>query len=165
MLVLVWPASWVLYIPIALVEAAVARRHLGLSWRRALKVATAANLVSTLVGIPLTWGVGVLAESFIGPVLPFPIHPSSTTSQVIESIVMAPWLGSNVESWMVTLAALSLCVPFFFVSVWAEYLVANWLLHDIEEAGVKGWAWRANGASYGAIAVLLAGLLGWALSS
>jgi hypothetical protein len=37
------------------------------------------------------------------------------------------------------------------------------MLHEIEETGVKGWAWRANAATYGGIVVLLLGLLAWTL--
>lgn len=38
-----------------------------------------------------------------------------------------------------------------------ESLVANWVLEEIEETGVLGWAWRANAVTYGAIALFLVG--------
>lgn len=166
MLALVWPASWALLIPIVVIEGAIARSYLGVSWRRSLGVSGAANFVSTLLGIPMTWGLGVVAESLVAAAF---VHlgrdRSAHPSELATAILMAPWLGSNGTTWMVVVASIVLCIPFFFASVWIEFLVANAVLREIETAGVKGWAWRANAASYGGIVVLLLGLLAWTLSS
>jgi hypothetical protein len=56
MLALVWPASWMLFIPIVAIEAWIARKVVGLTVKRCILASTAANAVSTLVGIPLVWG-------------------------------------------------------------------------------------------------------------
>src|SRR5437899_357804 len=62
MLLVIWPASWVLLLLIIPLEAAVGVRAPGGSFRHRLKMAAAANLVSTVVGIPLTWGVLVALQ-------------------------------------------------------------------------------------------------------
>src|SRR5260370_1208577 len=62
MLVFVWPASWILLVPIVLVEAVIARRILALPPARCLKISFVANLVSTMVGIPLAWLAALLLE-------------------------------------------------------------------------------------------------------
>jgi hypothetical protein len=52
-IVVVWPLAWLAIIPVILVEAAVARRIFGWNRRRALHMAGVANLVSTLIGVPI----------------------------------------------------------------------------------------------------------------
>jgi len=51
----IWPGLWFLLVPVVALEAAVAKRVLRLSWKAAFRVSGEANLVSTLVGIPLMW--------------------------------------------------------------------------------------------------------------
>src|SRR5690348_11213260 len=63
MLVLVWPASVFVLGPIIAVEAWYGQK-LGFSREVAWKVATKANIVSTLGGIPLAW-LGMLALQFL----------------------------------------------------------------------------------------------------
>ena len=55
MLLLAWPASWAAFLPIVLVEGAIARQLLHLSFGAGIRLALVANAWSTLVGIPLTW--------------------------------------------------------------------------------------------------------------
>jgi hypothetical protein len=55
LLYLVWPAAWVLLLPIILLEARAAVRVLRLPFRAGLKVAAGANLVSTALGVPVCW--------------------------------------------------------------------------------------------------------------
>jgi hypothetical protein len=49
----IWPAAWVLLIPVILIEAAVAVPTLGLRYGAGLRMSGAANLISTLFGVPL----------------------------------------------------------------------------------------------------------------
>ena len=49
MLALIWPASWILFIPIVAIEAWIAREVVGLTVKRCILASTAANAVSTLV--------------------------------------------------------------------------------------------------------------------
>ena len=60
MLVVLWPGSWLVLLPVIVVEALVARRLLHLEFRESLKLSAVANLWSTLVGIPMTWCVLLL---------------------------------------------------------------------------------------------------------
>jgi hypothetical protein len=50
---IVWPVAWFALIPVILVEAAVACQVLGWGFGRSLRMASAANLISTLVGVPI----------------------------------------------------------------------------------------------------------------
>src|SRR2546422_1959464 len=53
---LVWPVAWLLLLVIIPIEASVAQRVLGTDPARSIELAVRANLVSTALGIPLTWG-------------------------------------------------------------------------------------------------------------
>lgn len=168
MLALVWPASWALLIPIILVEALVARRILGLGWKEAARRAGIANLASTLVGIPLTWGVLVVIEMLFQTIA----DSATTVSRLLNTIpgkiatvfLTAPWLVPYEDEldWMVPAAALLLIVPFLFVSVWVERRYFD-RKKELPSELVKTWSWRANLLSYGMLAVCLAVLLGWVL--
>jgi len=127
-------ASLVVIIPL---EAFVATRRLGTSWGKSLKVSAVANLVSTVVGVPLTWLVLAPERSAFsmrraclfpkaGPQLQ--LSPlAGVAVGTLSMILMAPWLIPFEASlyWMIPTAALILCVPFFFASVWIEYLIAR----------------------------------------
>lgn len=52
MLVVAWPTAWILFVPVVLVEALVARKMLSLSARDALKLSLVANTWSTLSAFP-----------------------------------------------------------------------------------------------------------------
>ena len=162
MLAFVWPASWALLLPVILVEAAVGQRILDVSFVRALKISTLANLTSTLLGVPLTWVAGVAAE------MGFMWMISGTNAKWVSALehlqwpfllVTAPWLGPEPTPWMLVVASMLLCVPFFFVSVWSEALVARPLLRERSAEQIRRWAWHANLITYGGIVALLLGLL------
>jgi hypothetical protein len=57
-------------------------------------------------------------------------------------------------------AAIVLCVPFYFVSVWPEILVAHRFLPEFERVQVKGWSRVANAVSY---RLIVFGLFGYML--
>lgn len=57
MLAIAWPGMFLALIPVVLIEAWVLKPRLCLSMRRALKLASVANLASTVVGVPIAWRV------------------------------------------------------------------------------------------------------------
>jgi len=159
MLVLLWPAAWALLVPVVLLEAEVARRRLALPYRDGLRVAGVANAVSTFVGIPVTWGVLVVVELVAtgGRALGL----GTLAGRIAAVTVQSPWLipyEADLD-WMIPVAALVLCVPFFFMSVFVEAFIARRLLASHAPAHVRSWSWRANLASYGAIVALGAAAL------
>jgi hypothetical protein len=164
MLVLVWPGAWLALLPVVLVEALVARRLLRLRFGRSLRVALVANLVSTGVGIPVTWLGLVLVEmlgalGIAGTTVFATDFESDRWFQLAFFPFMAAWLPDSAP-WMVVAAAIVLCVPFYFVSVWLEFLVARRFLPEFERVQVKRWSRIANAVSYGLIVL---GLLGYML--
>ena len=55
MLALLWPLSWIAFIPVVIIEAWIAKRILDLTWKQSFIKTGIANAYSTIVGIPLTW--------------------------------------------------------------------------------------------------------------
>src|SRR5262249_2389569 len=73
----------------------------------------------------------------------------------------SPWLWP-IESdmyWMMPAAALLLCIPFFFASVWSEYFIARRLVSPELKSQALSWAWKANQVSYALMAILIVGML------
>lgn len=168
MLALMWPPAWLLLLVIVPVEGLFARRILSLDWRAALGLSLRANLASTLVGIPLTWLVLLLAEFGTGyafSLLKFDeVNGRSAVQRAVAMAVFAPWLGpgDGLSRWIVPGAAAYLCIPFFFVSVLIENRVALHRLGPLEAPLVRRWSWLANGFSY---SIIFACLVTWAISS
>ena len=138
MLAVVWPGFWVLSVPIIVVETLVGRKILDGRWNLAIKTSVIANLVSIVLGIPLSWllllfpGFLLLVPAYIAWLPPFGLT---------ESLVLAD--------------AAVLCVVFFFASYFIEARVARWVLPILLRERAKKWSWRVNLASYIPIVVLL----------
>jgi len=155
MLALLWPASWVLFIPIVVIEAWVARRIVELDWQTSLKKAGIANAVSTLVGIPLTWGVlGVIEIILSQGGRAYGINTLS--GKLIAVTLQAPWLipYESDLNWMIPSASIFLLIPFFFASVFIERWVFGWK-SQLDKAKIKTWSWKANLLTYGLLQLVL----------
>jgi hypothetical protein len=159
MLALLWPALWVLFIPIVIIEAWIARRVVGLDWKTSLKKSGIANAVSTLIGIPLTWGVLVVIEIMLSQGgRAYGINTLS--GKLIAVTVQAPWLipYESDLGWMIPAASIVLLIPFFFVSVFVE----RWVFGrktQIDKTKIKSWSWKANLLTYGLLQAVLVCLL------
>lgn len=155
MLALLWPASWIAFIPVVIIEAWIARRIIGLTWKPAVIRSSIANATSTLIGIPLTWGALLVVELVLsGGGRAFGID--TIPQKLFAAIVQAPWLIPYEEdlNWLVPTAAIVLLVPFFFASVFIE----RWAFDrkkQLEKSLVQLWSWKANLATYGIILFLL----------
>jgi hypothetical protein len=153
MIIIVWPASGVLFLPIVVIEALVARKLLGLTFRRSLGVSAVANAVSTVGGIPLTWALLVL------PLFGVALLPDALGFLALPFYVA--WLPPVEATWLIPLAVGLFCVPCFFASVFIERWVARRLLRGHAAPEVRRWSWVANLWSYGAIWLALLIAMGW----
>ena len=158
MLAVVWPLAWLTFIPVVLVESAVALKGLGLGYRRSLVVTAAANAASTLVGIPVTWFACVVIEIMLGGGTWQAID--TPAQKMLAVFSQAAWLCPYEHdlSWMIPAAAIILCVPFYLVSVWIEYAVVRRMV-AYPPHQVRRFCWLANLASYSLIIIFWVGLL------
>lgn len=117
--------------------------------KQAIKISILANLVSTFLGISIAWlaMLGVEYATTQG-------GPGGTDTVVRKfraAVLQSAWLTpcDNDLYWMVPTAAAVLCVLFFLISVWSEYLAAKMILGNERRRDASSWAWKANAVSYG----------------
>ncbi len=178
MIALTWPVMLILLIPIIFAEAAFIARRFSLPIKTLLWPTAAANAASTIIGVPLTWGLLTLLEmGFWEGISRTKIIGSggwnSPLEKIVGTILSAPWLAPVEGSawWAIPLAALVLLVPFFFVSVWSERWVVQRLFKpqsSLDSRPSEEMNWQilrkavrdANLISYGFLfALAIAGLV------
>lgn len=167
MLAVTWPGMLLALVPIVLLEAWVLKLRLGLAARSSLRFSLLANLASTVVGIPITWGVLVVLEMIV-MALGGGIAVSAPWQRLLSVTVYAPWLVPYESElyWMVPGATLAL-LPAYFLASWAiEYRVIQFLLRreasrrsEPDRSATAGRSVRravlaANAASYVLLAIL-----------
>jgi hypothetical protein len=131
---LVFPLMLLLLIPVIFIEAIVIRRRLGcVELWPLLRVTAVANVVSTILGIPLT-GAGYLLVAILSG------SRNHLVRAALEGFIW-PWDASSAvtRTWAVPLADfafLVILVPYFLVSVWSERKVFERMLPVAEEASI-----------------------------
>jgi hypothetical protein len=114
MIFLAMPALGLSIIPIIIIEAIFLSKKLELPISGAFKTTIISNLVSTIVGIPLTWLLLVLIQVLAGGGGAFGLD--TTLGKVLSVTLQAAWLipyESDLH-WMIPVAGLILLFPFFF---------------------------------------------------
>jgi hypothetical protein len=135
-----------------MVEPLPARFASGIAW---------ANVLSTLVGIPLAW-FGLVLLEFVAAFIVYKIHGDFSPDWNFPQrhkhifdwmmvIATAPWLypmeGPGF-AWLPPLATLILLLPYYFVSVRVEAWIMRKFWSPREKADVLMASRRANAASY-----------------
>ena len=164
MLAIAWPLSLPAFIPVVALESWIVRRTLNISWRIAITQMVKANVLSTLIGIPLAWAVSVALELLlmfiVTNVAGSNSYPPQGVGEVGRVILSAPWLGPFEQGgyWILPVAMSILLIPFFFVSFWTEaWYVADIVFPTAPEQARRA-IWKANLYSY--LALFLA-CVGW----
>jgi hypothetical protein len=146
--------GWFTIVPVVAIETIVAIWML--RWRAifALRFVSLANAVSMLLGFPVMWCVCVLASLLTGG--------GGWGNGSIGDIVKGPaWLSPAFVTelrWAVPFALVLLCVPFFFMSWWVEYLVLfNYAVgrDQQQKMAIRRYACWANVASYALLILFL----------
>ncbi len=163
MIFLAMPALGLSIIPIIIIEAMFLSKKLELTTSSAFKTTTISNLVSTIVGIPLTWLLLVLIQMLAGGGGAFGLD--TTLGKVLSVTLQAAWLipyESDLH-WMIPVAGLVLLIPFFFASWWLEYIVSKKILKEHPARRVKIAVRNANIITYALLAFWPIGF--WVLNS
>lgn len=164
MLFVTFPSMLLALVPIILLESVVLGRMMRRSAASFMKSATIANLVSTIVGIPVTWLVLVFLELLTGGGSAYGL--STTLQKLLAVTWQAPWLipYEGQLYWMVPTASLFLLVPFFFVSYLIEAPIVASIQCELPRPQVRAAIFRANVASYIGLAAFNLWWLVWALN-
>ena len=163
MIFLAMPVLGLSISPIIIIEAIFLSKKLELATPSAFRTATISNLVSTIVGIPLTWLLLVLIQMLAGGGGAYGLD--TTLGKVLSVTLQAAWLipyESDLH-WMIPVAGLVLLVPFFFVSWWSEYFVSKKILKEHSAQRVKNAVRNANIITYALLAFWPIGY--WVLNS
>jgi hypothetical protein len=159
MIVVIEPPLIVLLIPIILIEAHVLRKGVDIPIGRARRVAIASNLVSTLAGVPMTWGVLLMLQSVFG-------YTDGGTGTLTRFLFGAAWIAGEGQSTWYFAAVIAYLVVLFFLASWGiEYLVSRQMLADCPPREVNRAVLRGNVYSYLLLAVAIAAYLGVALAT
>jgi hypothetical protein len=150
-------------VPVILVEVWVAKPLLGLTYGKSIRVLTAANIVSTLVGVPVAWVVMygmellvfIVGERFLG-------NGHGPVWKVTEVVLGSAWL-ENTDNlfWAIPVAALTLLIPSFFASWYIEARVVKKMV-ETDWPAIRAAVFKANLASY---AFLFVAGCGWLIYS
>ncbi len=152
MLFLAMPVFVFSLLPIIAIETFYISKSLEIRLWQSLKTVTVSNLISTAVGIPLTWLLLVFVQTLTG----------GTSAHGIDSFIkkigavtwQAPWLMAYEKefNWMIPAAGLFLLVPFFFASWWTESFVSKKMLHGLSSQKINLKVRNANLLTYGLLA-------------
>lgn len=134
MLALVWPAQWIGLLPIVLIEAAIFQFAGNVPWRQSVWPIAKANLLSTLVGIPLAWLALLVVQFTVSGAVISAVPADISGSAMIRYLLfplLAAWAPAG-SSWEIYVAFLILAIPFCAVSIQVEgrYLKSKFLRHD-----------------------------------
>jgi hypothetical protein len=168
--------QWILMacalVPVIVLETLVVSRAVPLRPGRAVGGVVAANIASTLVGVPLAW-VAALAIEF-AVALPVDIAamrwhwPSdSPFLTAINFVFGAAWLGPLGKNsvWVIYFAAAVLLIPCFFASVLIERRVCARIWRHSDQLAVRRAVLQANIYSYTALLLFMCTWSAWSFHS
>jgi hypothetical protein len=164
-----WPLMICALIPVIVIEALVIRKQLVLSYGRAFAGAAKANLVSTIVGVPLAWAI-MLAVEF-ATLYPAILAAEKWHWRLDESPVFyifyvlgMAWTGpAGHSAWPIALAAALLLIPTFFVSIRIERRLYRRFYTEQDTISVDHACWSANLYSYALLFLPACGWIAWEL--
>ena len=157
MIFLAWPGMGVMLVPVIALEVVVLKRALVTPLKRTVVVATASNVLSTVVGVPVTWIILVALQFLTAGSGAVRFDFGTVAGKIFAVTWQASWLMPYESDlyWMVPVALLVLLVPFFFVSWLIEYLISRLMMRELQTRVVRRGVLRANLVSYGLLALLV----------
>lgn len=148
MIAVTLPWMVIALVPVILVEGLILARRHELPFSRAAKAMSIANLITTFIGIPITWFLLVLVQMFTGGGSSYGIE--TAMDRFLAVTWQAPWLIPYESEiyWMVPAAFLVLSLPFFLSSWVLETFVLRKAFKEIPAPLLTRSALFANLASY-----------------
>ena len=150
MLFVMYPGFLAALIPVVFIEAF----YIGRLWRssnfkKIFISVLSANLVSTLLGVPLMWSAALAAQILLGGGSARGVE--SIGGKLYAAVVQAPWLIPYDEAfiWLVPSAFTVLMLYFFLASWLTEYLVVYLFFKKVyDKKLIMKTLFKANLISY-----------------
>lgn len=162
-----WPLMLFALVPVIVLEGLLVRRWVSLNYRDAFVGTSVANVVTTVLGVPLAWATMLAMEiGIMGPLSAvadkWHWRLEGPVFEVIGFVLSVAWLPpfqdyASYFDWVVPLCVAILLVPSFFISVWLERLVCLRMWAKCDKAAVRRGVYRANLASYLMLFILACG--------
>ncbi len=151
MLALAWPLQWFAFVPIVLIECELLSKSLQLPYKRLFLPTCKANLISTLVGVPVAWlvmmSIGVAVYFGLSQLPPSMAPPDSGFVSYLLLPLTAAWVTGN-SAWQIYSAFVILTVPFCWASIYLEEPIVRKTFPDVAPALIRTATIRANIWSY-----------------
>lgn len=141
-------------VPVVLLETSLVSYKLQADFKRLLTPVGVANLVSTFVGIPLTWFLLTVVE-FSTASLFGDLTVGEFWSNLFSVSVGAPWIapGHKNEEWVILAAMLFVLIPYDIASWVVEYYVIRLMASQFPPIELRRAVGKANLASYILLAI------------
>jgi hypothetical protein len=138
----------IVFVPVVLIESVIAAKSINIPFSRAVKDVSLANLVTTIIGVPIAWVFMLFIDSvFTGGGM----YKLDNLEEIILSVTLkAAWLApyEGQLHWMIPAAATVLLIPCFIVSLIIEYLILVMRWPEKDHSAVFSVVLRANIWSY-----------------
>lgn len=156
MLAILWSFSWFFIIPVILIEYWIVKKIPKAKPKTGVMGAvTFANLCSTFVGIPITWGIFLVVLKFFGLGGGFFSASSKFWNQLINISFGGPDIHFSEMHWFIPVFWTILFILIYPMSSWIEgIIVARFLQNAHQPREIKKAVWIANSASYAFLYIL-----------
>jgi hypothetical protein len=140
------PPAWLLMVPVIGVEALVAIWWFAIPARLAIRGATIANVLSTLIGVPLAWSLATALELRLFAPGWNGRHPSCAVQATAQALWILPPIRAC--SWVFPVAAVVASAVFYALSVGIEGLIFARVAPALSARSRWCWSLWGNAASY-----------------
>jgi hypothetical protein len=176
MLAVTLPGMLLTLLPVIMIESFVFRAAFG-GMPEAFGTIAAANLFSTLIGVPLAWisllvvqfglALGFMATESIIPWERLLSQPGPK-AELLMVLIAPAWLGGSEKEgyWLIPAATLILLAPYWYASYRSELWLVQRMLgkRGTVVPNLRQLMLRANLLSYAALGAGVLVWLGWALA-
>lgn len=163
MLFVLAPPLGLMLLPVIVLESFILNQIVG-DFRKSLKISSVTNLVSSILGIPLTWMIILLFQMVTG-IAELASTEHNLKGLLTTSLFQMAWLypsdepPNKFESWVIGFSSIFL-ILFFFLSSWGiEYFLGRKFLKNMDKATVKKQFFKANVLSYLVLTAVVLGTI------
>lgn len=146
------------FIPVFVIEMFIYHKTLNIPLKRSGIGSLLSNILTTLVGYPISWGLHVAVTIAVG----YPVGYLFMKFKYIDWLgyilfpLMSAWLMPGVDVWVMYLAGIFGLIPAFWISTRIESQLLVKLFKEHEPKTVQKAVWKANQTTY----LMLAAFLG-----